>query len=352
MASTDDYRELRRAVAAAGLLHRRLILYTPVFLGVLLAGAASAALLAWAEGPWRFLAAPCLSLFWIQIGFVGHEAGHNQISARTNVNRALGLASMPLLLGMAFRPWVIQHNRHHVETNILGADPDIANELLAFTDQDALAARGLRRWVVRHQATLYPFLGLFATLSQRKAGWSYVLGIGPSPFAGGQFRVERRFELLLLTFGTVGWLLFPSLLLGPDTWLPIYLVAQLMLGGHMATVFAPNHKGMEQFAADRAPSFFELQVRTSRNVVGGWFCDFFHGGLNYQIEHHLFPTLPRPYLGRARLMVRDFCRARGLPYQEDSFVESWRAIFAELDRLGRLTAAPAVAWSTSDERAG
>jgi fatty acid desaturase len=351
MVSRADYYELRRAVAAAGLLDRRLVLYAPAFVGVFLAGGAAAALLAWADGAARFLAAPCLSLFWIQIGFIGHECGHNQVSGRTGVNRAIGLACMPLLLGMGFRPWVIQHNRHHVETNVLGADPDIANELLAFTDEDARAVRGLRRWVVRRQAVLYPFLGLFATLAQRKAGWSYVLGIGPNPVAGERFAAERRLELFLLTFGTVGWLIFPSLILGAGTWLPVYLVAQLMLGAHMATVFAPNHKGMEQFSADRVPSFVDLQVRTSRNVVGGWLCDFFHGGLNYQIEHHLFPTMPRPYLGKARPMVRSFCAAHGLPYREDSFVESWREIFAELDRLGRLTATPAVAWSRSEDRA-
>jgi fatty acid desaturase len=349
MASTTDYYELRRAVAAAGLLDRRLILYAPAFFGVFLAGAAAAALLAWADGPARFLAVVCLSLFWIQIGFIGHEAGHNQLSARTNVNRAIGLGCMPLMLGMGFRPWVIQHNLHHVETNVVGADPDIANDLLALTDEDARAVRGLRRWIVRRQAALYPFLGLFATLSQRKVGWCYVLGIGPNPSAGGRFEVERRLELVLLAFGTVGWLVFPSLVLGAGTWLLVYLVAQLLLGAHMAAVFAPNHKGMEQFTAERAPSFLELQVRASRNVVGGWLCDFLHGGLNYQIEHHLFPTLPRPHLGETRLMVRSFCLTQGLPYQEDSFVESWRAIFAELDRLGRLTATPAVVWSASED---
>ena len=340
MASTTDYKELRAQVAALGLLDRRLVLYTPHFLGVLLAGAGAAAVFATTDGPWRFVAAPLLALFWIQLGFIGHEAGHNAVSGRTSVNRAIGMAVFPFLLGMGFRNWVIQHNRHHVETNIVGSDPDIDNGVLAFTEEAALSVRGPRRWLVRHQAALYPFGGLFATLSQRVAGWHYVLGRSPDLIAGPRFATERRIELVLLATGTAGWIVLPSLVLGAGTWLPVYAVAQLILGAHMATVFAPNHKGMEQFEADRAPSFLELQVRTSRNVVGGWFCDFFHGGLNYQIEHHLFPTMPRCRLRATRLIVRDFCAARGLHCEEGSFVESWRAIFAELDRLGRLADTP------------
>ena len=341
IASTADYFELRRAVAAAGLLERRVWLYAPHFLGVALAAASAIAVFALLEGPWLFLAAPFLSLFWIQLGFIGHEAGHNQVSARTSVNRAIGLTVFPFLLGMGFRPWVIQHNQHHAEPNVIGGDPDIDNELLAFTEDAAREARGVRRWIVRRQAALYPLLGLFATISQRKVGWYYVLGIGPKLANGPRYDHERRVELVLLAVGTAGWIVLPSLILGAGTWLPVYAVAQLMLGGHMATVFAPNHKGLEQFEADRAPTFLELQVRTSRNVAPGWLCDFFHGGLNYQIEHHLFPTMPRSHLGAARLIVRDFCAARGLTYEEDSFVGSWRIIFAELDRLGRLTEPPA-----------
>ena len=302
---------------------------------------------AYLDGLWLFLAAPFLSLFWIQLGFIGHEAGHNGVSARTNVNRAIGMAVFPFLLGMGFRPWVIQHNQHHAEPNVLGGDPDIDNELLAFTEGAAREARGLRRWIVRRQAALYPLLGLFATISQRKVGWSYVLGKMPELTKGTRYDGERRVELVLLAAGTAGWLVVPSLILGAGTWLPVYAVAQLMLGAHMATVFAPNHKGLEQFEADKAPTFLELQVRTSRNVAPGWLCDFFHGGLNYQIEHHLFPTMPRPHLAAARRIVRDFCVARGLPYEEDSFVGSGRIIFAELDRLGRLTETSAGSASAS-----
>jgi fatty acid desaturase len=68
--------------------------------------------------------------------------------------------------------------------------------------------------------------------------------------------------------------------------------------------------------------------------------DFFYGGLNYQIEHHLFPTMPRSKLGQARAIVRPFCIAHGLAYEEVSVVTSYRRVYAELARLGRVPPRP------------
>ena len=65
---------------------------------------------------------------------------------------------------MAFRPWVIKHNLHHAETNIVESDPDIQHPLLAFTEEAAREKRGWVRWLVRYQAYAYPVLAFFATL--------------------------------------------------------------------------------------------------------------------------------------------------------------------------------------------
>ena len=62
----------------------------------------------------------------------------------------------------------------------------------------------------------------------------------------------------------------------------------------MGCSFAPNHKGMPVLSAGHTLDFLRKQVLTSRNIRGGWFVDILLGGLNYQIEHHLFPSMPRP----------------------------------------------------------
>ena len=82
---------------------------------------------------------------------------------------------------------------------------------------------------------------------------------------------------------------------------------QAVFGLYMGCSFAPNHKGMPIVAAHEKLDYLRSQVLTSRNVRGGWFADQLLGGLNYQIEHHLFPSMPRPNLRHARPLVRTFC---------------------------------------------
>jgi fatty acid desaturase len=88
--------------------------------------------------------------------------------------------------------------------------------------------------------------------------------------------------------------------------------------------FAPNHKGMPVIDPAEGLSFVRRQVISSRNVAGGWFTNVLLGGLNFQIEHHLFPSMPRPNLSRAQGIVRTFCADNGLSYREDSLTGSYR----------------------------
>ena len=80
----------------------------------------------------------------------------------------------------------------------------------------------------------------------------------------------------------------------------------------------PNHKGMPVLEEGKEPDYLRRQVLTSRNVRGSRLVDFALGGLNYRIEHHLFPSMPRPTLRHAQPLVRAFCAERGLAYSESS----------------------------------
>ena len=80
--------------------------------------------------------------------------------------------------------------------------------------------------------------------------------------------------------------------------------------------------------------FFSKQVRTSRNIRGGWWATWLMGGLNYQVEHHLFPSMARPHLSRARLVVRDFCATHDVPYTETSLLRSYAIVIEYLNRVG------------------
>jgi fatty acid desaturase len=94
--------------------------------------------------------------------------------------------------------------------------------------------------------------------------------------------------------------------------------------------------------ADEA-DFLRRQVLTSRNVRGNWLTDFALGGLNYQIEHHLFPSMPRPNLRRSRLLVRTFCRDNDVLYTETSLVSSYAQALRHLNTVSRATRVPSIA---------
>ena len=102
----------------------------------------------------------------------------------------------------------------------------------------------------------------------------------------------------------------------------------------MGATFAPNHKGMPIVPAEVKLDFLSKQVRTSRNISGGWWATILMGGLNYQIEHHLFPSMPRPHLRAARMLVREHCRSHDVPYTETSCSRSYGIVIGYLNRVG------------------
>jgi fatty acid desaturase len=244
---------------------------------------------------------------------------------------------MPVFLALSFDNWVRTHNAHHAHTNEVDRDPDISHPFLVFTSEQAAARRGPARWVVRYQAYLYPVVSLYATIGLRLTAWWYVLR---------RYRqAAARRELALILLGLGLWLIVPTLLFGAGRWLVIFGVAQLLIGPYMVWLFAPNHKGMPLIhpGSSKRPSFLEQQVLTSRNVSGGRLIDFLYGGLNYQIEHHLFPSMPRTKLPACQNLVRRFCAEVGLSYAESGVIESYRSVLRELDAIGRGGSAPELA---------
>ena len=231
--------------------------------------------------------------------------------------------------------WVIRHNRHHAAANIVDVDPDLNNKLLAFTPNTATDVRGVRRRIVRRQAQLYPVVALFATVAFRIDAWRYAVGADSARYPNPRYRLERRVELLLLCTWVLAWIIGPTILLGPQRWLSEFVVAQMLLGCHLSWVFAPNHKGMPLFRPETQPSFLLHQVLKSRNMSGGWPIAFLCGGLNYQIEHHLFPAMSRPHLAACRAHVRAACSAAAIVYTEESPRAIVGSVLRALDDIGR-----------------
>ena len=146
---------------------------------------------------------------------------------------------------------------------------------------------------------------------------------------------DRLSEALLLILHTVGYLALVFAVLHPGKAFAFMAVHQALWGVYMGMSFAPNHKGMPVLTAEDNLDFLRKQVLTSRNVRGGRLVDVALGGLNYQIEHHLFPNMPRANLRRAQPIVRAYCAERGIPYAETGLVDSYRQALAHLHEVGR-----------------
>lgn len=119
-----------------------------------------------------------------------------------------------------------------------------------------------------------------------------------------------------------------------------FVVNHGVTGLYMGSVFAPNHKGMPVLEKDELMGFMRQQIITTRNLKPHPITDFVYGGLNYHIEHHLFPNMPRNNLKKARVVVREFCRTHSLPYYETSVLQSQREILGYLHKTGRRILTP------------
>ena len=332
-AGAAEYVRLRRSVIAAGLLDRAPGFYLLRGLScyaILVAGFSIPFVL---PGLWgALLAALVIGIGLLQVGVLGHDAAHLAVFQGVKTNWALGMLCWSVTLGISFWSWRDRHNRHHAHTNDIDDDPDIFSAgLIAFTLEQAQAQRGWRRWVTRRQAVVYPFLFPFVTIALRLDGWRFAL----TELRGGR----RWLELVLISLNLALWA--AAIALFGWHWLGIFIGSQLVGGLYQGLVVAPNHKGMPLWTKDVELSFLERQVLSSRNVSPHPFWDFFFGGLNYQVEHHLFPNMPRVHLNRARDLVIQLCDECGLERTEMGAFASYRAILVEMARIGRFCAEPA-----------
>jgi fatty acid desaturase len=324
----SDYAHLLRRVKAAGLLDRRRRYYLTkiaVTGGLLVAGWVGFVLLG--DSWFQLAAAAFLAVVFTQIGFIGHDAGHRQIFRSKRANYLVGLIHGNLAIGLSYGWWVDKHNRHHAHPNQEDKDPDIDIGALAFTAGQARAKRGrMTRFIARHQRYLF-FPLLLAEAVQLHA--SSIRALSRRGIR------NRAWEVLMLGLHAAGYVTVVLLVLSPLKAAVFIVVQQALFGLYLGCSFAPNHKGMPMLSADDRTDFLRRQVLTSRNVHGNWFVDYALGGLNYQIEHHLFPSMPRPNLRHAQEIVRAFCERHDLSYCETTLLRSYAQALRHLHDVGR-----------------
>ena len=323
-ARTDEFAELKRLVKQRGLLEKQPTYYAYKIILNLGLLAMSLTFMVVVGNLWlQLLNAAFLAFVFAQISFIGHDAGHQQIFRSTRRNDIAGLI-INLLLGLSRTWWVEKHNKHHSNPNQPGLDPDTFIPVMAFSEQQARTRQGFWRFMVKYQAYFYfPLLSL-QSLGVRLASLQYLM----------HNRAKYRFtEPLLMAVHLVLYLGLAFYLMSIWQAVLFVLVHQLLFGLYSGSVFAPNHKGMPMLAKDSQMDFLHRQVITARNLKSHPFTDFWYGGLNYQIEHHLFPGMARNKLKEAQKIVEAFCQSHSISYYETGMLKSQREILQHLHRV-------------------
>jgi fatty acid desaturase len=323
----SDYAALAGRLAAAGLMRRRTGYYV-VLLLTLVAALTCVAMLFTVLGDswWQLATAVLLAFTLAQFGFLGHDAAHQQVLSSSRGNAWYARIVSTGVVGLSYGWWTHKHSRHHSAPNQVGRDPDIEPGALVFTREDATRRSRPGRWLTAHQGVLFfPYL-LLEGLNLHVASLRVLATRPDLPW--------RRLEAGVLVLRLGGYLAVVVVVLSPARAAAFLAVQLALFGLFLGGAFAPNHKGMPIVPRDLRVDFLRRQVLMSRNIRGGVIVNVLMGGLNYQIEHHLFPSMPRASLSRARPIVQAFCREKEVRYTETSLVSSYAIVVRYLNAVG------------------
>ena len=286
------YTELSNVVRETGLLARTPWFYALVGGAIALGfGGAIAGFILLGDSWFQLLIAAALGILFTQVAFLAHEAAHRQILSSGPANDRLGRVLASGIVGISLSWWTNKHTRHHANPNRVGRDPDIEIDTISFLETDAASARGIRALITRRQGWFFFPLLTLEGLNLHAQGVRHLVSRG---------EVKGR-------------------------WIELRLVA-LRFALYLTPIFLLLPLGM-------AFAFVGVQLAVF-GVRGGWWATILMGGLNYQVEHHLFPSMSKRHLARARQIVRDQCSALQVPYTETSLWESYRIVIAYLNRVG------------------
>lgn len=324
----SDFTELSTRIRESGLLRRRYGYYWTKLILLPLTLAVAVVVFIWiGDSWWQLLTAVVFAVIFTQIAFLGHDAAHRQIFVSGKWNDWTSLIIADLLVGLSYGWWRHKHTRHHANPNKEGADPDIELPVISFTPEQAERRRNtVMRWMMSHQGAFFFPLLLLEGAALHVASINRVLA---------REHVDRRWvEIAFLALRLGGFLTLVFVVLSPGIGV-VFLAVQLgVFGFYMGASFAPNHKGMPIVPADGKFDFLRRQVLMSRNIRGNRVIDILMGGLNYQIEHHLFPNMPRPHLRRAAPIVRAYCRRVGIPYTQTGLFASYAIVLRYINQVG------------------
>lgn len=319
------YAALSAAVNKDGILNRSYIYYAIQSAAVFLGFFACLVAIFYSSNLYLVAALSVIfGFFAVQIAGLVHDSGHRTVFKSTKNNDILGYLCSAFVV-IPFSKWKVRHNKHHANPNEEGEDPDINIPIVSFTEQHLKSRSKFEKSLLKYQAYIYyPILTLTA-FAERNIQFL---------FSKEYYTKEKNLlELGLFLIGFFAWFVLPFLVFPFSKAAVVFLATNLSTGFYIGNIFAPNHKGMPEVKKGVKLSFFEHQIVTTRNVRGSWLNDLVYMGLNYQMEHHLFPNCPRNKLKLITPHLKKACKRMGLEYTETGVIESNKIIVSELHQI-------------------
>lgn len=336
-----EHRAIRQQLLQEGLFETRMPYYYKLAAWLTLVFASAIGFTLY--GPsmaWRLVGAVLMALFWQQLAFVGHDVGHNGVTHKRDIDSRTGLIVGNLLTGISMAWWKHTHNVHHVACNSVDIDPDIQHLPLIAVCKDMLqwwrgafdpspALDSFARCMVRYQHIFfYPIMSV-ARFNLYAQSWILLLTYPEKLY-------YRRWEYATLLMFAGWYSLLVSTLPSMGEMIAFVLLNHALAGVlHVQIVLShfamPTYRG-QAYNSDE-DEWFTMQVRTSLNIDTPWYLDWFHGGLQYQVEHHLWPRLPRHNLRYASTIVRAYCERHGLPYSTMGWISAQKDLILNLKKV-------------------
>jgi delta8-fatty-acid desaturase len=340
------YKLLSQRIHAEGLYNCN---YTAYFWEAARCAFLFAAMLIFLRSGWYCTSGAFLGIFWSQLVFAAHDAGHIAITHNYTIDTIIGMHIAAPLGGLSLGWWKRSHNVHHIVTNSPEHDPDnqhlpffainhrFLGNIFSTYHERLLPYNAVAKFLVLYQAWLYyPVLTLGRFNLYIQSFIFLFQGQGPRH---GQAWWHRYFEIA----GTlIFWYWFGYLLIYASIPTPFPRFCFITIS-HMITMplhvqFTLSHFAMSSTDLGPYESFPQKMLRTTMDVDCPQWLDFIHGGLQFQAVHHLFPRVPRHNLRRAQVLVKGFCKEMGIPYALLGFVDGNREVVGRLGEVGRQAA--------------
>lgn len=324
--SAKIYAKLKKDISAAGILDRDYFYYTLV--GIFAFGGFFLSLfflITLDSFIGVFLSSLAFSIFTIQFAGIFHDASHRAIFKSAKNNDILGYITCAFL-AYTYRKWLENHNKHHSNPNEEGMDPDINRPMFSFSSKQIKSKKGISLFLSKIQVFLYYPISSLTSVYIHFANIVYFIK---------DHKKTRLWEKALFSVGIIFWTIGPAAIFDPQKAFTVYLTVYPITGIYIFNIFAPNHKGMPMVKKGQRISFLEQQLITSRTVKGNFLMDNALIGLNYQIEHHLFPNCPRNKLKMITPYVKKLCSENGLEYTETGLIESNKIILNDLNHVAK-----------------